>query len=86
MILATCIRPFDAKQLIHVINDNQETAETCITSFEEYGNTVIQLMTEYNITELQLHGPRQFCEKTAKDVREAEMAKYNDNHLIINIK
>ncbi len=87
MILATYLRPFDAKQKIYVLtNDKRDVEEIRIASLEQYADTVIQLLSEYGISELELHGNEQLCNKTSKDILEKEMAKYHNNQLKITYK
>jgi hypothetical protein len=46
----------------------------------------MQLLSEYGISELELHGNEQLCNKTSKDILEKEMAKYHNNQLKITYK
>ncbi len=87
MILASYIRPFDAKQKIYVLNDkNKDTEEIRLADIDTYANTVMQLIAEYNVTELELHGGEDYCKKIQEDVLAAEMTKYNNNKLKITLK
>ena len=87
MILASYIRPFDAKQKIYVLNDNsKDTEEIRLADIDTYANTVMQLIAEYNVTELELHGGEDYCKKIKEDVLAAEMTKYNNNQLKITLK
>ena len=87
MILASYIRPFDAKQKIYVLNNNnKDTEEIRLADIDTYANTVMQLIAEYNVTELELHGGEDYCKKIKEDVLAAEMTKYNNNQLKITLK
>lgn len=86
MILATYIRPFDAKQKIYVLDNKKNTAEIRLTDISQYAATIMQLITEYNITELELHGNDQICTKVKQEVQAAEMIKYNKNKLKVTLK
>lgn len=87
MILVSHIRPFDAKQKIYVVSDNkQDIEEIRLASLEQFSDTIMQLITEYGISELDLHGNLDICEKEKEKIMSAEFAKYNNNQLKINIK
>lgn len=86
MILATYIRPFDAKQKIYVLDNKKNTVEIRLTDISQYAATIMQLITEYNITELELHGNDQICTKVKQEVQAAEMIKYNKNKLKVTLK
>ena len=85
MKLASYIRPFDAKQKIYVLDKGTETEEVRLTSLEGFADTVMQLMQEYNITDIELHGSEPFCVKAKDNILSAEMTKYNNNQVNIKI-
>lgn len=86
MILASYIRPFDAKQKIYVLNGKKETEEVRICSLENFSNEVLQLVNEYQISELELHGNETLCEDIQKQIAVEELSKYNKSELKITIK
>ena len=86
MILASYIRPFDAKQKIYVLDQVHDTEEIRLVSLEHYEDEIMQLITEYNISELQLHGSEILCQEVKDRVLKAEMTKYNNNQLVITLK
>ncbi len=87
MILASYIRPFDAKQKIYVLDKNKkDTEEIRLTDIGSFANTVVQLLSEYYITELELHGREDFCSHLKEEVLNEEMTKYNNNQLKITLK
>ena len=87
MILVSHIIPFDAKQKIYVLTENRrDTEEMRLTSLEKFSDTVMQLITEYGVTSLELYGNKELCEKEAKAITEAELLKYKNNQLKIEIK
>ena len=86
MILASYIRPFDAKQKIYVLDNKKNTEEIRLADLSKYSDTIMQLIAEYNITELELHGNKQICEKVRDDVIKAEFTKYNNNQLKVTLK
>lgn len=86
MILASYIRPFDAKQKIYVLDHKKNTEEIRLADLDTYSDTIMQLITEYNINKIELHGNEGICDKIKKDILTAEFAKYNNNQLNIEIK
>lgn len=86
MILASYIRPFDAKQKIYVLDKQKNTEEIRLADLNGYAEQVMQLITEYNIEELELHGNEDICSKVRDDVVKAEFTKYNNNQLKVSLK
>ena len=87
MILASYIRPFDAKQKIYVLTDGKrDTEEIRLTSLEGFSDTVMQLIQEYGVTKLELHGNFNVCLKQKERIAEAEMTKYHNNQLEITLE
>lgn len=87
MILISHIRPFDAKQKIYVFDhDGLSTEEIRLASLENFSSVVMQLITEYNVKELNLYGNEQYCQQIKEDVAHTEMTRYNNNQLVINYK
>ena len=86
MILASYIRPFDAKQKIYVLDGKKETEDIRICDLTEFSDTVMQLINEYNISEVELHGNQDICEETKKKITIAEKTKYNKNNLKVTVK
>ena len=86
MLLASYIRPFDAKQKIYVLDNKKNTEEIRLADLDTYSDTVMQLITEYSIDEVELHGNEDICDKIKKDILNAEFTKYNNNQLKITLK
>ena len=86
MILASYIRPFDAKQKIYVLDNKKNTEEIRLADLDTYSDTVMQLIAEYAIDEVELHGNEDICDKIKKDILNAEFTKYNNNQLKITLK
>jgi hypothetical protein len=86
MILASYIRPFDAKQKIYVFDKQKNTEEIRLADLNGYADQIMQLITEYNIEELELHGNEDICSKVRDDVVKAEFTKYNNNQLKVSLK
>lgn len=86
MILASYIRPFDAKQKIYVLDKQKNTEEIRLADLNGYAEQIMQLITEYNIEELELHGNEDICSKVRDDIVKAEFTKYNNNQLKVSLK
>ena len=83
MILASYIRPFDAKQKIYVLDEKKNTEEIRLADLSNYADEVMQLITEYNIDTLELHGPIDVCQKTRERIVAKETSKFSNNRLKI---
>ena len=86
MLLASYIRPFDAKQKIYVLDNKKNTEEVRLADLDTYSDTVMQLIAEYSVDEVELHGNEDICDKIKKDILNAEFTKYNNNQLKITLK
>lgn len=86
MILASYIRPFDAKQKIYVLDDKKNTEEIRLADLDTYSDTVMQLITEYNIKKLELHGNFNICLRVKQEIESAEFTKYKNNQLEITLE
>ena len=86
MILASYIRPFDAKQKIYVLDNQKNTEEIRLADLSSYANTIMQLIAEYNVDKIELHGHEDMCGKIKNDIINAEFTKYNNNQLEIELK
>ena len=86
MILASYIRPFDAKQKIYVLDDKKNTEEIRLADLDTYSDTVMQLITEYNIKKMELHGNFNICLRVKQEIESAEFTKYNNNQLEITLE
>lgn len=86
MVLASYIRPFDAKQKIYVLDGKKNTEEIVIADLDNYADAIMQIITQYQIDGIELHGNENICEKIKKDILATEFTKYNNNQLKIKIK
>ena len=86
MLLASYIRTFDAKQKIYVLDNKKNTEEVRLADLDTYSDTVMQLIAEYSVDEVELHGNEDICDKIKKDILNAEFTKYNNNQLKITLK
>lgn len=86
MFLTTYIKPFDVTQLIYVMTNEYDTEEVRVSNLTDLADTVIQLLAEYAVDRIEIHGPEVFCEKAKDDIAKAELTKYNNNQLKIELK
>ena len=86
MVLASYIRPFDAKQQIYVLNGKKDTEEIRLCDLDHFADTVMQLAQEYEVSEVELHGNVDLCKNTKKQINLAEKTKYNKNTIKVIIK
>lgn len=87
MKLISTIRPFDAKQVIYIMDNTQkEEIDIRTTSLEDFDKTIIELTELYpEINYIRLRGNVDFCTKIKANIIQAENNKYNQNKLTIDI-
>ena len=87
MKLISTIRPFDAKQVIYIMDNTQkEEIDIRTTSLEDFDKTIIELTELYpEINYIKLRGNVDFCAKIKTNITQAEINKYNQNKLTIDI-
>ncbi len=78
------LRPFDRRQNFYVYKDGNKVDKISVT-LDEMNNSIFALSEKYQITRLDLTGPKQYARGIAKQLQEAEMIKYEKNILEINI-
>lgn len=78
------IRPFDAKQLLMVYEDGNKI-DYAETNIDELNNTLFTLAEKYEVTQFDMTGPKKYLKGLENRIKEAEIAKYTTNKLIINI-
>ena len=86
MKLASYIRPFDVKQKIYVLDNKSNTEEIRLSNLEDFDETVMQLMREYNIDCVELHGQKDFCSYVAEKIQSQQITSYGANTVPIIIK
>lgn len=82
--IVAMIQPFSMKQNFYVYEDGNKLTSATPT-INEINETVFSFMQEYEVTQLDLVGPKQFNRGLSKKIKEAEMTKFNENKLEINI-
>jgi hypothetical protein len=78
------IKPFDMKQNFYVYEDGNKL-DSASPTIDEISETIFALMQEYDVSQLDLVGPKQYNKGLSKKIKEAEMIKYDKNTLEINI-
>jgi hypothetical protein len=78
------IKPFDMKQNFYVYEDGNKL-DSASPTIDEISETIFALMQEYDVSQLDLVGPKQYNKGLSKKIKEAEMVKYDKNTLEINI-
>ena len=86
MILASHIVPFDAVQIIYVLDTERNTIEMVPTKLYGYEDSVMELCNTYDIKKIELYGSENFCEKIKDKIAKAEFTKYNRNKIDIVLK
>lgn len=78
------LRPFDLQQKIYVYQDGNKIDAT-ISTIQELNKTLFELIDEYDIKQVDLTGPEQFLRGIKQQLEEAELAKYSNNKITINL-
>jgi hypothetical protein len=78
------ISPFDMKQNFYVYEDGNKVAAATPT-ISTLNETIFSLSEQYGVSQVDLVGPKQYNKGLVKKFKEAEMAKYNNNKIEINI-
>ena len=78
------LRPFDRRQNFYVYEDGNKL-DTKQPTVDEINETIFALCQKYEITQVDLTGPKQYNRGLKKKIELAEMQKYNENKLTINI-
>ena len=83
MKLIGTIEPFSGMQSIHIYDDYNKEKEYRLTYLHNYSNVVLGLLEEYpDITELNLHGAEQLCQKVKDEIESNLLSKYENKHRI----
>lgn len=78
------LRPFDLEQTFYVY-ENGNKIDMAHPTIEEISDTILSFVEKYNISQVDLTGPKQYSKGISNKIKEAEMSKYNKNSLEINI-
>lgn len=78
------LRPFDRKQNVYVYEDNNKIAAHQVT-LDDFNTFMFQLNQQYDVTQIDLSGPKQFSRGIKRRLEEEEIKKYSENKLNINI-
>ena len=78
------LRPFDLEQSFYVY-ENGNKIDMAHPTVDEINEVVFSFVEKYNISQVDLTGPKQYSKGIGNKIKEAEMLKYNKNSLEINI-
>lgn len=78
------ISPFDIKQNFYVYEDGNKI-DTISTTIKDISKDIFLLVEKYNIYKIDLSGSKQYNRGLKKQIQKAEMNKFNENKLEINI-
>lgn len=71
------VNPFTLNQTILIINDSAQEVVNAPTVF--VAQTIAELCSNRDITEVRLAGVRGYAEKMAEEIKTAYTTKYNNN-------
>ena len=78
------LRPFDRKQNVYVFEDGNLITNQQAT-LDAFNSLIFQFQQDYEVNQLDLTGPKQFSRGIKRKLEEAEIAKYNEYKIVINI-
>lgn len=78
------LRPFDLEQSFYVY-ENGNKIDMAYPTIDEVNDTIFTFVEKYNITQVDLTGPKQYIKGISKKIKEAEFSKYNKNSIQINL-
>ena len=82
--IVSVIKPFTYNQNVFVY-ENGNKIETTITNLDNLSNTLFELIDKYNTNEINLIGNLKFSKGIKEKIENAEMTKYNDNKINIEL-
>ena len=87
MILASYIRPFDAKQKIYVLDEKtMDSVDLALTSLKNFADEIMFMAETYKIKDVDLFGNYQLAEKAKREIQARELVKYNQYRMNIDVK
>lgn len=78
------LRPFDIMKTLYVYEDGNKIAMV-ETTIDELDSKILALCQEYDVTQVDLTGPKQYVRGVQEKIQEASVTKYNSKEIIINI-
>lgn len=82
--IVSVIKPFVIQQNIFVYSDG-EKEDIISVPLDEIQNKLVEISYQYNINEIELIGSKKYLKEIGNKIKEAEMNKYSNNNIIINI-
>ena len=78
------LRPFDLEQSFYVY-ENGNKIDMANPTVDEINEIIFSFVEKYDVSQIDLTGPKQYSKGISKKIKEAEVLKYNKNSLIINL-
>ena len=83
MKLVGTIQPFAGMQSIHIYDNMNKEIEYRLAYLYNYSTVIMDILNTYpEITELNLHGAEQFCQKIKIEIEENLLTKFNNKNRI----
>ena len=78
------LRPFELVQNFYVYEDGNKI-DFAEINVDDINNTILRFSEEYEIYNVELTGPKKYAQGIKKQLEEAEMSKYSENKLKIDL-
>lgn len=83
--IISMLQPFNMKQSFYIYENGNLIAEENGSIDNNIEETIITLSEKYHANKIEIAGPKQYNRGLKRKIQEAEINKYNQNKLEINI-
>lgn len=82
--IVAIVRPFDKIQYVHIYRDGECQYNYSIP-MDQFNERLIELSELYNLSTIDIAGPKAFTQKLKDDIEKYNITKYSENKLEINL-
>lgn len=79
------LRPFDIEQKYFIYDNGNKIDSFSVSIENDMIDVILGYVDKYEITQIDLTGPKQFVKGIVKEIKKAEIKKYRKENLEINI-
>ena len=78
------IRPFDIQNTFYVYEDGNKI-DMVSYNLSDVEYSILDLCNKYDITQVDLTGPKSYIKGIETKIKEVELTKYNKSEIVVNI-
>ena len=82
--IVSVIKPFVVNQNVFVYEDGNKIDVSSVP-LNDIQNILVNTATQYEVTDIELIGPKKYLNGIVNKIKETEMSQYNEHKLNINI-